>query len=413
MESPRPTILQIIPRLDAGGAELSTLEIAEAVVRSGGRALVASEGGRLAREITAAGGELILFPASTKNPFRILANARTLQRIIADKAVSLVHARSRAPAWSALLAARRTRIPFVTTYHGAYGENGSLKRLYNSVMARADIVIANSAYTADLVGARYGTIARRLRVIHRGVDPMHFDPAQVDAGRIERLRRSWSVASGQRVILQAARLTGWKGQQVLIDAAAVLARARRLEETVIVFAGDDQGRTSYRSELLARAAALGIADKVRLPGHVGDIAAALATAHVAVVASTEPEAFGRAAIEAQAMQCPVIATNIGAPPETIVDVGSAGLAAATGWLVPPHDASALATCLDAVLSLDPEARRRLGRRARSHVAEHFTLAAMQSATLAVYDELLGSSLAPGFGAPAQADAGLGIAERPA
>lgn len=409
LEPARPTILQVIPRLDTGGAELSTLEITEAVVRAGGRALVASEGGRLAGAVTAAGGEFIWFPAATKNPLRLLANARGLRQIVADENVSLIHARSRAPAWSALLAARRSRVPFVTTYHGAYVEKGPLKRLYNSVMARADIVIANSGYTARLIDARYGADSSRLRIIHRGVDLQHFDPHQIDGGRVERLRRKWSVRSGQRLILQAARLTGWKGQRVLIDAVGSLAQAGRLGDTVVVLAGDDQGRTGYREELQARAAALGIADRLRLPGHVSDIAAAFAAAHVAVVASIEPEAFGRATIEAQAMECPVIATSIGAPPETIVDAGTAGLDSATGWLVPPGSASSLAASLDEALSLGPDARVRLGRRARSHVAESFTLAAMKSATLAVYDELLGSSLATRLAAAAEPNAAPSIA----
>ena len=396
----RPTILQIIPRLDTGGAELSAIEITEAVARAGGRALVATEGGRLAGDVTAAGGELIPFPAATKNPLWIIRNARALARLIRDERVDLIHARSRAPAWSAFLAARRAGVPFVTTYHGAYGERGPLKRLYNSVMARADLVIANSGYTANLIAARYGTEPNRLRIIHRGVDMVRFDPARVSAERIGRLREAWGIAPEQRIVLHAARLTGWKGQRVLIDAVGRLARTDRLGDAVAVLAGDDQGRTAYRSELETRAAALGIGDRVRLPGHVSDIPAAFAAAHIAVVASTEPEAFGRAATEAQAMACPVIATDIGAPPETVIGMAARDPAQqpgdATGWLVAPGDADALAACLAAALGLDPDARARLGARARAHVARNFTLAAMKSATLAVYDELLGSSMAARF-----------------
>ncbi len=151
MADPSPTILQIIPRLDTGGAELSTIEIAEAIVRAGGRALVATAGGRMADRVTAVGGEIITLPLESKNPATILANASRLAGLVRARGVALLHARSRAPAWSALIAARRTRVPFVTTYHGAYGERGRLKRLYNSVMARGDAVIANSQYTADLI----------------------------------------------------------------------------------------------------------------------------------------------------------------------------------------------------------------------------------------------------------------------
>ena len=396
MRSAAPTILQIVPRLDTGGAELSTLEITDAVVRAGGRAIVVTEGGRLVDEVKALGGESILLPVASKSPVRLLWNARSVGQIIARQRVSLIHARSRAPAWSALLAARQAEIPFVTTYHGAYGESGPLKRFYNSVMARGDLVIANSGYTAGLIRSRYGTDPSRIRIIHRGVDLLKFDPDRISARRIAELRHDWRVADHERVVLHAARLTGWKGQRVLLDAAGILARAGKLSNAVIVMAGDDQGRTAYRDALLTRAADLGIADRVRFPGHVADIAAAFAAAHAAVVASTEPEAFGRAATEAQAMGCPVIATDIGAPPETVRSAATAGSAEATGWLVPPSDSGALAACLDTVLGLGDTDRSRLGDRARRHIARHFTLAAMRFATLLVYDELLGTSLAVAF-----------------
>ncbi|MDX2157358.1 MAG: glycosyltransferase family 4 protein [Hyphomicrobiaceae bacterium] len=388
-----PTILQIVPRLDTGGAELSALEINEALVAAGGRSLVLTEGGRMADRVPAAGGELIEFPAGTKNPVRMLLNARALGRLMASEGVDLVHARSRAPAWSTLIAARRSGTPFVTTYHGAYGERDPLKRLYNSVMARADIVIANSRYTADLVRSRYGTPESTIRVIHRGVDMARFDPAAICAGRIARLRAGWGIAADAPVILQAARLTAWKGQRVLIEAVGQLAASGRLGEARVVLAGDDQGRHGYARELAELATRLGIDDRVLLAGHVDDIAAAFAVAQVAVVASTEPEAFGRAAAEAQALACPVIATDIGAPPETVRAMARVGPDAATGWLVPPGDASALAGAIGAALALSPSERSAMGARARSHIATRFTLSAMRRSTLAVYDQLLGTDLA--------------------
>lgn len=390
----KPTILQIIPNLDTGGAELSTLEIVSALAAAGARALVATEGGRLEADVPLRGGELVRFPAATKSPLRMLHNAVALGRIIREQGIGLVHARSRAPAWSALIAARRAGVPFVTTYHGAYAERGAAKRLYNSVMARGDRVIANSGYTAKLIRDRYGTPDERLRIIHRGVDLGTFDPARIGAERRRVLSAAWGIGPGQRVILQAARLTSWKGQRVLIEAAAVLAKAGRLGDAVVVLAGDDQGRTGYTAELRQRADELGLGDRVRMPGHVPDIAAALAVAHVAVVASTEPEAFGRAAAEAQAMGCPVIATNIGAPAETVIGAGPDGPGeAATGWLVPPGEPEALAAALGAALEMAPDVRLALGARARRHVAARFTVEAMQHATLSVYDELLGTRLA--------------------
>ena len=387
-----PTILQIIPQLDAGGAELSAVEIADAVVRAGGRAIVLAEPGRLAADIAKVGGEVVPFPAATKNPLRMLANAGAIARIVRREHVDLVHARSRAPAWSAMQAARRTGVPFVTTYHGAYGEKNAVKRLYNSVMARGDVVIANSRYTARLIAERYATPGARIEVIPRGVDVAKFDPDQIAEERVAALRGRWGVASEQPIILQAARLTGWKGQTVLIEAAARLQAAGRLGPAVVVLAGDAQGRDSYVRMLQEQIDRLGLKDGVRLVGHVEDVAAAFAAANVAVVASTEPEAFGRTAIEAAAVGCPVIATDIGAPPETVRAEPAVAADAITGWLVPPGDTDALAARLGDALALAPAARRELGQRARRHVLGTYTVEAMQRRTLAVYDRLLGTGL---------------------
>ena len=389
----RPTILQIIPRLDTGGAELSLVEMVEAVVRAGGRALALAEpGGRLGARVTAAGGELVPFPAAAKNPLTMLANARAIVRLVREQAIDLIHARSRAPAWSALLAARRVRVPFVTTYHGAYGETNAAKRFYNGVMARGDVVIANSVYTADLIAQRYGTSPQRIAVIHRGVDTHAFDPARITPERLAALRARWGVDEPARVILQAARLTGWKGQSVLIDAAARLKAAGKLEGAIVVLAGDAQGRDAYVLGLHAQVVQAGLAPHVRFVGHVEDIAAAYLAAHVTVVASTQPEAFGRAAIEAAAMGSPVIATAIGAPPETVLAQPAVAADATTGWLVPPGDAGALAERLAGALALTGAERWAIAQRARAHVLAQFTVESMQLRTLAVYDRLLGTVL---------------------
>ena len=400
MTTTRPTILQLIPHLDTGGAEITTLELAAAIVKAGGRALVLSEGGRLAGRIREAGGEVLPFPAATKNPARIVANGFRLARIIGRERVSLIHARSRAPAWSALIAARRTGIPLVTTYHGAYSETGKFKKLYNSVMARGDRVIANSNYTAELVKRRYGTPPGIIRVIHRGVDGAIFDPAAIAPQRIADLRAAWGISDDSRIILNAARLTRWKGQRVIIEAAHLLtSEAPELaRKTVIILAGDAQGRSDYVAGLELRITELGLAGQVRLVGHVDDIPAAFALAWLGVVASTEPEAFGRAATESQVMGCPVIATAIGAPPETVLTAENAGLSSRTGWLVPPSDAAALARSLAEGLALTATERAEIGARARRHVLDRFSLTAMRANTLAVYDELLGSDLSHRFAA---------------
>jgi glycosyltransferase involved in cell wall biosynthesis len=392
----RPTILQIIPELDTGGAELSAIEIADAIVRTGGRALVLSEGGRLAPRIAASGGEFVPFAAATKNPVRLLWNAHAIRRMIESEGVDLVHARSRAPAWSALIAARRAGVPFVTTYHGAYNEKTRLKRAYNAVMAKGDIVIANSLYTKRLIETRYGTPADRIRVIYRGVDGGTFDPAAISEKRKAALRARWGAGSETRIILQPARLTTWKGQSTVIEAARLLEAEGRLGDSLVVLAGDAQGRTAYRQQLESEVAAAGLERKIILPGHVDDIPAALAMAHLAVVASIEPEAFGRVATEAQAMGCPVIATDIGAPPETVAAVPTVTSAEMTGWLVPPGDAARLAAAMAEALSLAPDARAALGARARARALGQFSLDAMRRQTLEVYDSLLGTRLAAAY-----------------
>lgn len=396
MADQTPTILQIVPRLDTGGAELSTIEIADAIVRAGGRALVATDGGRMADRITALGGEIIPMPLETKNPVTIFANGRRIAGLVRDRGVHLLHARSRAPAWSALMAARRTGVPFVTTYHGAYGERGRLKRLYNSVMARGDAVIANSKYTADLIRTRYGDLAGMPRIIPRGVDIARFSPTSIDPARSAKLRAEWRVSPDQPVILQAARLTSWKGQPVLIEAVARLHAEDRLGNAVLILAGDAQGRDDYADKLRTLANEHGVGERVRLVGHVDDIAAAYAIARVSVVASVEPEAFGRATAEALAVGCPTIATNIGAPPEIVLAPPDVSPEQATGWHVPPRDAGALAAVLADALAMPEEARRAMGARAIRSIADRFTVEAMQHDTLEVYDGLLGTKMAARF-----------------
>ena len=393
------TILQVVPRLDAGGSELATVEITEALARAGASSLVATEGGRLARAITQAGGEVIELPVASKNPLTMLANARRLARLIDERGVSLVHARSRAPAWSALIAARRTRRPFVTTYHGAYGASGPLKAAYNSVMGRGDRVIANSLYTAQLILSRHSEVASRLRVIYRGVDGAAFDPVALPPGPVARLREDWGVPQGAKIVLLGARLTSLKGQRDLIAAAALLAESRALDGAVIVLAGDSPGRDAYRAELEELIARHGLGDRVKLVGHCRDMPVAFRAAHVTVIASTVPETFGRTSVEAQAMGCPVIVPDLGALPETIV-AAETDPALFTGWLVPPRNVEALAERIGLALKLPEAERAVIGARATAHVAAKFELAQMQQKTLEVYDELLGTDLASRFLRPA-------------
>ncbi len=368
-----PTVLQVLPSLVAGGVERGTLEIAEAIIGAGGQALVASAGGSLVGPLERLGARHITLPLRTKNPLAMLRNAAALARLVAAERVGIIHARSRAPAWSAWLAARRSGAHFVTTYHGTYNEGFAGKRFYNSVMARGERVIAISEFIADHVRERHGTDAGRLRVIPRGVDPRRFDPALVPPESLAALRAEWRLPEGCPVVMLPARLTRWKGQGVLLDAMA-----RLPGNAVAVLVGD--GGSGWRRTLVARAGELGLADRLRLVGHTDDMAAALLLADVVVHASTDAEAFGRTVIEAQAMARPVIAADLGGPRETVEH-------GVTGWRVPPGDPAALAAAIGAALALPAADLAAMGQRARAHVLAHYTTGAMQAATLAVYREL--------------------------
>jgi glycosyltransferase involved in cell wall biosynthesis len=371
------TVLQVLPSLVTGGVERGTVEITRAVAEAGGVALVASAGGRMVSAVERAGGRHITLPLASKLPLTIWRNAARLAALILAERVAIVHARSRAPAWSAWLACRRTGAHFVTTYHGTYGEDLPFKRRYNSVMAKGERVIAASRFIAGLIAARHGVDPAQIRLIPRGVDPAVFDPGAVSADRIARVADAWCLPDGASVVLLPGRLTSWKGQRVLIAAVARLAR----RDVCCVLVGSDQGRSRYAAGLIRQAQALGIADRLRLAGECDDMPAALMLADVVVHASTQPEAFGRVVIEAQAMGRPVIAADLGAPVETVEQ-------GVTGWRVPPGDAGALAAAIERALALPSDARAELGARARDAVLRGYTVAAMQAATLAVYDELL-------------------------
>jgi glycosyltransferase involved in cell wall biosynthesis len=384
------SVIQIVPQLEAGGAERTTIDIAAALARRGVRPIVLSEGGRLAEELEAASGTLIPFPAATKNPATILANARRIVGIARRKRAAILHARSRAPAWSAWLAARWLGIPLVTTYHGAYRQTNRVKAFYNSVMARGDAVIANSRYTERLILERHPFAAGRVTVIYRGTDLSRFDPAQVPPERGLALRQAWGISPESRIVLLPARLTPWKGQRDLVEAAARLASEGG--NLVFVLAGDAQGRLDYVDELRARIETLRLANRIRIVGHVEDMAAAFVASDLVVTPSTEPEAFGRSAVEAQAMGIPVVLSDLGAARETVLAPPDTPERQRTGWRVPPGDHAALASAIAEALALSPSDRQAMAARARRHVAERFTLEAMSGATLGLYERVLGRPL---------------------
>ena len=374
----RATVLQVLPALGAGGGvERGTVEIAAAVTAAGGRALVASEGGVQVHELSRAGAEHVDLPLASKNPLVMRANAGRLARLIESEGVDIVHARSRAPAWSAYYAARRTGRHFLTTFHGTYSAGNGFKRNYNAVMTRGERVIALSGFIAGHIHRVYGVPARRIRVIHRGVDLTRFDPARVGAERVVTLAREWRLPDGMLVVMLPGRLTRWKGQAFFIEA---IARLRRRDIRCLLV-GSDQGRTAYRQELEALIGRQGLDEVVRIVDHCDDMPAAYMLTDVVVSASTDPEAFGRVVVEAQALGRPVIASDHGGARETVI-------AGETGWLTPPGDAQALADAIERVLDLGGAARRALAGKSIAHVRRNFSKDAMCAKTLDVYDEVL-------------------------
>lgn len=381
------TVLQIVPDLQSGGAERATIDMAEALSQVGARCLVASRGGRMVSELQSKGGLWLPFPAATKNPFAMALNSVQLARIIRDEGVDIVHARSRAPAWVAYYATRQTGAKFVTTYHSAYYGNSPIKLRYNAIMASGDVVIAISEFAAQRIHDLHPEAAGRVVVIPRSADLRVFSPAAVEPARVERLRAEWGVAPHERVVLLPARLAARKGHGVAIDAAKRLA-TDGCPDIRILFVGDPHS-DSFRRALEAQIARAGVGDLVRLCGHCEDMPAAYLAAAVIVAPSTEPEAFGRVAVEAQAMGAPVIVSDIGASPEIVRAPSDAGRRQSTGWRVPPGDPAALAGAIREALDMTASARDELAIRARDNVQSRFSVEHMQHATLEVYRQLLG------------------------
>ena len=373
-----PAVLQVLPSLTTGGVERGTVDIAAALTGAGLRAIVVSAGGPMEHDIQRVGGEHITLPVDSKNPLVIRKNIAALAKVIRSRRIGLVHARSRAPAWSARSAAQRCGVPFMTTFHGTYNFNNPAKKAYNAIMAKGERVIAISEFIGRHIVENYDTPEGRVRVIPRGIDIDTFNPDAVSPERMIQLSQSWRLPDDAPVIMLPGRLTRWKGQSVLIEAARRLGRA----DVRVLLVGDDQGRTGYRDELEAQIARIGTEGIIHLTGPCRDMAAAYMLANVVVCPSTDPEAFGRVAAEGHAMGRPVIASDHGGARETVIS-------GETGWLVPPGDADALAQALHTALTMTSEDRDTVAQRAIAHVRKNFTKQKMCAATLDVYAELLG------------------------
>ncbi len=376
-ERSRGTVLQVLPNLSGGGVERGTIEMAAALQEYGWNGVVASGGGKMVYELERLGVPHVTLPVASKNPIIMRRNVKRLMKVIEEYGVDIVHARSRAPAWSAMVAARKTGRHFLTTFHAAYTRGNFLKNYYNAIMTRGEKVIAISDFIASHIAEFYKVPAERIVTIPRGVDYHKFNPAAISAERIIKMAGDWRLPDGVPVVMLPGRLTRLKGHEMLIRALSRLEN----KNVLALFVGAGEGREGYRSELNDLIRSLDLEGKVQIKDYCSDMPAALMLADVVVSATSVPEGFGRISVEAQAMGRPVIATAHGGSLETVVD-------RETGWLVPVGDEEAMVEVLNEALGMSAGQRERIATRTRQHVIDHFTVDRMCNATLKVYEDLL-------------------------
>jgi len=366
-------VLQLTPELNAGGVEGTTLEVAEALIKAGHGAHVVSAGGRLANDLTALGAALHPMDIGSKNVLTYWRRVKALCALIKTHNIDIVHARSRAPAWPGLAAARKMNIPFLATYHGIYNAKSALKRRYNAVMTKGALTIANSNMTKDHIIKEHGLDPRRIIVIPRGVDLYAFDPDVITPDDITITRAAWGVKPSDCALLLPGRLTTWKGQAIAIQALPTLPAHAKL-----IIMGDAQGREAYVNELKALCAQHSLADRIIFAAHSANMALMMASSDIVLSTSIEPEAFGRVAIEAQAMGKPIIATAHGGTLETVLD-GQTGL-----WVTPGDPAALSAAVMKAMNGFNHNPLL-----ARRHIRANYSKQQLQQKTLAVYQQLMG------------------------
>ncbi|MGH6847720.1 MAG: glycosyltransferase [Methylocella sp.] len=376
------TVLQIIPGLEVNTMARAAIGIAAALGAAGGRALVACAGGQMMGELQAKGGVFVPFPSRTKNPLAMALNMRRLARLIAAENADIVHVRSRALAWVAYGATRLTKTPFVTTFPSAYQGTNSIALRYNSVLARGDVVLADSNFAARLAANLYPPAEGKTRVVHHGLDCQFFTPDAVTPVRVQAARRRLKVAPHERIVLLAAQTRPGGGHKILIEAATLLSRSG-LAGVKFILACDRVENSAFERGIDRAIAAEELQGIMYRTGHC-DMPAALLAASIVVAPATEARAFGDAAVQAQAMGTPVIAANLGAAPETVLAPPMVEESSRTGFLVPPGDAAALALAIARVLGLGATASGKLSSRAKKHVETCFSAEQMCAATLEAY-----------------------------
>ncbi|HEX2539242.1 MAG TPA: glycosyltransferase [Pseudolabrys sp.] len=381
-------VLIVAPALEAGAADAGAVELTRVLQHAGHHAIVVSNAGRLVADINAAGAEFVPLDVATTNPIRILRNVFALRKLARDKRCDCIHALGRSGAWSALIAARMTRLPFLTSWYKGFRDQNLFKHLYNGVMARGDRVVAVSEQLAQLVHDRYGTAWEKLTVVPCSVDLDRFDPERMTQGRIDAIRHAWGVTGETKVILVVGRILRRKGHHVVVKAVERLKKTG-LKDFLCVFVGEDRGRTHYTGELWDLVLATGTMEVIRMAAPVHDMPAAYAAATVVVSAAIQPEGVQRAILEAQAMGRPMIVSDLAAGSDVVLTAPFMTESRVSGLRFPAGDDSRLAATLLRLLSIPAPMRSAMGARGRDWVLGHFNAEIVAEQTLRIYEEATG------------------------
>jgi glycosyltransferase involved in cell wall biosynthesis len=388
------TALVIVPALDGGASDAGAVELVRILAAAGHSTVLVSRAGRLAADVTTAGGAFVPLDVSSNNPVVILRNAIILGRLARERRCQVIHAFGRAGAWSGLIAARLNGIKFVTSWHKGFREQNLFKRLYNGIMARGDRVIASSEQIAQLINDRYGTPWDRITVVPCSIDLERFNPEIVTRERTDAMRAAWGVHRGTKVILISGRILRRKGHHVVVRAAKRL-KEMGLKDFLCVFVGEDRGRTRYTGELWDLVLTTGTMDVVRMASPVPDMPAAYAAASVVVSAAIQPEGVQRAILEAQAMARPIVVSDLGAGPDVVLTAPAVPESRIAGLRFQAGDDAALAAALLRLFSIPEPNRATIGRRGREWVLGHFNSAAVTEQMLRIYGEIAASTKTPG------------------
>ena len=377
-------VLQVIPKLGYGGAETGCYDIAHYLPENNCGSFIITSGGELIKFIDKKKVRLIKLPVHSKNPLLILINGLIISLIILFYKIDIVHARSRAPAWSCLLASKLTGKKFVTTFHGTYNFKSKLKQFYNSVMVRSDLIIAGSNFIFSHINQNYSKyldLKKKLLVIFRGINVDYFDAGTKMENDEKRLLKTWDIHKDKKIILLPGRLTSWKGQEIFLEAINLVNIELGYEAFYGVILGSDQGRDLYKKKLIGITEQYRMNKQIKFIDHCNDMALAYKVSDIIVSSSIEPEAFGRVSVEAQSMQKVIIASNIGGSNETVID-------GKTGFLFQAGDPKSLSRVILKVLNMNDASLKLIGSEGRKNIIKKFNVEKMCFSTYSEYKKIL-------------------------